>query len=691
MKNRIAYLYPLSLVNYRLYLIFLFLVHFCIQGFGQILDDSTKQVYNANTTKFVYENDFLENDYKIVKTDTTLFIMGAKRRVDTLIDGLHNYNFIWRGKNFYQDLGNYLTPIQNIYYEQPNEIGKRLGYSSVDLYAINPKTIKYYDTKSPYSKINYVQGSKGQQGIEVEFSQNIKPNWNIGFDLRRQTSKKILGTNNGVGGGIKALESSDYFFAFYTRFYSKNERYQLLANFTHGHQVSFNNGGIKRTKKDSIISENFQYEQAETYFTSANARSIDKRHNYHLYQEYSLTQNKKLQLYTISDYGKKTIRFNNLLYFDNKYLRDTLFYTQTPLATNPNKLEIKKQFNFTSMTMADRTDYMLLENQVGVKATFGKINIRGYYRRKDFTYQQLYYTNDSLLFSRDSVSLQPADKNPVDRKFFENFVGTQVIYKITEKAYARFDGEYMLGRDYRYGIEVGQKYFRAGYSKMYYSPTLVQLENRSNAVALTWNNFNSDGSIKFLNTQTDKAFGSLKWERKNFVINPGLSYELIRNLVYYDTLARPSQAKSDLSFLSADLFLAVKFWRINVETYTKYTKQNIDSFWVVPPIFNKNRIYIENDLFKKAAVIQLGFDTYWRPSYYGYKYMPITQQFYSNHNFELKSFFQVDVFLNVQIKNASVFLKYSYLNKGKGGYFITPGYTSIPSSFDFGIRWMFYD
>ncbi len=679
-------------MNLKLHLIFIIIAHFCTNGFTQILDDSTKQIYNANSTKYVLENDLLNNKYNIVKTDTSLSTMGASHKVDTIIDGFHNYNFTVRDKNFRQDLGNYLSPIQDIYYHQPQEIGKQLGYSTLDLYAINPKNIKYFDTKSPYSKVEYIQGTKGQQGITVELSRNITPNWNMGFDFRRQTSKKILGTSNGAGGSLKALENSDYFFAFYTRAFSTNQRYQLLANFTHGHQINYNTGGIKPTKRDSIVSENFNYELAETFFTAA--RGIDKRYNFHLYQEYALTKNRNIQLYAISDYGKKTVRFNNnLTDKDNRFIKDTALYASQPLFNTiaNTKWNVKKMFNFTSLLMADRTEYSLLENQIGIKGKLGKVDFRGYYRRKDFSYKQLGYIQDSLPFSKDSATFTPADSIPVNRIFVENFIGTQWNWQLDENTYALFDAAYMLGRDYRFRVELGHRNFKLGYSKMYYSPTLVQLENRSNLKALSWNNLNSNGNSQFLNTQSDAFLGELKFVSKRFTFNPGLRYELIRNLVYYDTLARPNQAKSNLNFITADVFLAFQVWRIHLETYTKYTYQNIDSFWVVPKIFNRNRIYFENDLFKKAAVIQLGVDVYWRSSYYGYSYMPVTQQFYANNTFLLKSFVQTDVFLNIQIKNASVFLKYAFVNQGRGGYFITPSYTAIPSSFDFGIRWMFYD
>ncbi|TAH25094.1 MAG: hypothetical protein EAZ07_07990 [Cytophagales bacterium] len=690
--NKIADFLLINVLCFRLGLCFILLnVLNFYSAKAQILDDSTKQVYSSKTTKYVLEEDFLNGDYLVQKTDSTLKIMGAKNSIDTSFSGFHNYSFLFRGTQPAQDLGNYLSPIQPIYFQQTTQIGKQFGYTAFDIYTIPSNKIKYYDTKSPYSQLNYKQGGIGQQGMEVDLSRNILPNWNIGFDLRRQTSKKILASNNGVGGKQKALESSDYFFAAYTRFYTKNERYQLLANLNHGHQIYFNNGGIKPTAKDSIVSENFSYQLASSYLS--NARTIDKRINYHLYQEYHLLKNKTIQIYTITDYTRRTFRFNNkLASTDNKtFLADTLFYNTAPLV-NPTLGGLKQQFNFTMLNLNDRTDFNDFENQIGIKAKQGKLDYRFFVRRRDFSVQQLNYAKDSLLFSKDSISFLNADTIPTNSKYSENFVGARLRYSFQPNSQLIFDGEYMLGRDYRYKIEFINKYLKLGYSKIFHSPTLAQLEHRSNVRSMTWKNIDNEGNIKFLNPQLDKFYFNTAISSPKHFLSIGVSYEINRNLVYFDNQAKPRQANQTLNFLTADLSAGLSVWKFHVETFWKYTHQNIDSFWVVPKLFNKNRLYFQSNIYNKAALLQLGVDTYWRSTYLGASYMPVTQQFYKNDSFELKSFLQVDVFLNVQIKYATLFFKYAYINKGpNGGYFITPGYTAIPNSFDFGIRWMFFD
>ena len=44
------------------------------------------------------------------------------------------------------------------------------------------ETIRFFNTTTPYSELNYLLGSKTEQVIEVMHTHNIKPNWNASFN-----------------------------------------------------------------------------------------------------------------------------------------------------------------------------------------------------------------------------------------------------------------------------------------------------------------------------------------------------------------------------------------------------------------------------------------------------------------------------------------------------------------------------
>lgn len=661
----------------------IFLAYFQI-GLGQILDDSTKQIYGPRTTSYVLEEDFLENRYIRINTDTSSSIMGANRRIDSLNYGIQNPGFIFNLQNrvnVYQDLGNFITPVGPIYYQPPFEIGRRLGYNTYDPYAIDPSAVKYYDTKSPYSSVMYVQGSKGQQGIDVEVSRNIRRNWNAGFDFRRMTSLQILGS-----AGYKSLYNSHYSFLAYTRYYSPNERYQVLFNFTHLHHSTFENGGIIQepgTSPDSL----FTYEYARVYLSGA--RALEKRNNYHLYQEFSLNEKKTAQIYHIGDYATQANRFTDEFF---KKPADTLFYRRNDLP-----------FIFSRLSTQDRTDYNRLENQLGVKGNVKNVSWRLFGRNKYFNYRQESYLGDTLSYFIDSLGRTSLGRDslfrgdtisryfpPVDTNFVENFIGGSLSYYFKDStSFIYANGEYLIGRgDYRFKVGLNSKYVQAYYHKILYSPTLVQSLYRSNH--FLWNNFG-----RFTQTSTDRFFLKTSFQWRNFSIQPGVTYDIIKNYTFFDTTATPQQTPKTLTFLYPEVSVKFNIYKFFFEGYARYALFNEEEYATIiniPSLFTHNRLYFQSLVFNSPAVFQIGVDMQWKASYEANKYMPITQQFYVNTDFRVKNYTLLDVFVTLRIKSFTFFVNVNNVNQPQNsGYFITPYYTGLPRNVVFGLKWMFFD
>ena len=166
----------LRVIFFRFLFIALFFVSFSLLGQesggrvsrSQVLDDSTKNIYGPKTTRFFYEENIFFSDY----TASTL---------DTVIHNFHLYNFVQRYNYEYQDLGNIGTAMNPLYYQLPTQIGVSSGWTSFDPYW-NANTTRYYDTKSPYSNMHLVLGGNGRSITDIDYTRNIKPNWNFGFN-----------------------------------------------------------------------------------------------------------------------------------------------------------------------------------------------------------------------------------------------------------------------------------------------------------------------------------------------------------------------------------------------------------------------------------------------------------------------------------------------------------------------------
>lgn len=627
----------------RYVLVIFLLISF--SGYCQILDDSTKLVYSSKTTQFFKPEDILYNTNK-------------RNNIDTSLLNLHNYNYYFRNNILYQDLGNFGTPLHRIYYEAPTSIGKKLGFTTLEEYGYNIDQLNYYDTKSPFTRLWYVQGTRGQQILEAGHTQNIKPHWNAGFTIKRMISLKQIAV-----GGTKEQQMSHYSFNAHTSYFSKNKRYALLFAFTHLDHIQYESGGIfvdsTETKADMF---DYKLEKAQLYSrpngrtVKTKLRSYHKSSNFRLYNEYSIIPNKGLQIFYQFDYHTNKVRY------DDDYLYN--------IVEDYRNIGYYPTAKYDTLSTHDRIVYELYENKIGLKGSASKLFYMAYLRRRDLGYFQTNYEQNK-------------------RRYNENYVGGAAVFRFTDTTVLSAKAEYLLGKDYLLKFDFTSRFLDIGYQSISYSPSIFQLTNISNSYQ--WEN-------NFSNTLNNFFYATGKLKAGSFLqFSPFVNYHNVYNLIYYNSSAVPEQYNGSIHFTSAG-FWGQAHWKIlYLENYLRYTKTAGADIWRVPELFNHARVYVYGALFKKALRLQFGVDLYWKSSYYGNAYSPATQQFYlsdktSDFNL-LDGYLLGDVFLNTQIKRGYIFLKLSHANQGfpSPGYFITPYYTGLPRSFEFGVRWLFYD
>jgi hypothetical protein len=137
---------------------------------SQILDDSTVNVYGPNTTKWITENNIFQNK-------------GDYQPLDTMLSNYHRWTYIQSSNNFYHNLGNVGTALNPIFLQAPTKIGATPGFTSYGKYFDTEEPL-IFDTKSPYTRIFLVWGGEGRAMSRIEFSRNITPRWNFGFNYR---------------------------------------------------------------------------------------------------------------------------------------------------------------------------------------------------------------------------------------------------------------------------------------------------------------------------------------------------------------------------------------------------------------------------------------------------------------------------------------------------------------------------
>lgn len=636
---------------------------------SRVLDDTTKQIYGPNTSRYFFEED-------------VFFNRETREPIDTLIKNFHRYNYTQRFLYRYQDLGNIGTAIRPLYYENPDVIGKRSGMHVYDLYT-ETEPIKYYDTKSPYSNMKVVLGGLGRAITKGTYSRNITPQWNFGLNYRAL----LIDKNIQRRGKADRLVRGTYYDA-YTTFQSKDSAYRVFGNVRRNFHRVDEFGGVRT----DLVADTFElkdyFETTAQPWLTATAESNDLRINWHLFQQYSIA--KPLQVYHMFDRYRQR----------NKFI-DVMNANTAPFFGD--FIEIDRD------SITNDTKFKAVRNEVGAKGNIGKLFLNGYYAIR-------HYSMSYISMRADTGTHMTFDSLRFAHIGNEHYVGGKISLSLDSIGEVRGGVEFMQDPDstysgkkyYRLYGQITSKWFDARLAQMQYAPGFMEQAYRG--TYNKWNNF-------FSNTTSTQFNGHLHYRSKMLTISPGVTFTRLSNYVFYKDVAasdtiknvKPLQSTGQQVVLSPELsFSATFFKHITLSGQGIYTElaENADSALSIPKIHLNAQLAYSNIFFNGNFDIHTGIDVHWRSAYDAMGYDVALRQFYIQNDYQQdgpggyqRNTFQVpahpivDVFINAKIKRGRIFFKYHNLIQAftKQGYMPTPNYPGQPNSFEFGFDWSFYD
>ncbi|UOG72913.1 putative porin [Hymenobacter tibetensis] len=636
---------------------------------AQILDDSTKVLYGARTTRVIYEDDILRDRTEGRIIDTTLTNFPSSR----------NW---YHDSTFYQDLGLVGTAARPLLWRTNTQLGYRLGRNVFDRYARDPATIPYYDTKSPYTFFRFIQGSFGEQVFELSYTRSINKNASVGLAYERFASNKLYNAISRSG----LVEHTN--FLLFARFQSTDERYRALFNYSNVRHQAAESGGAyyqaatTQQPADTVPEQLFGYDEEISRLTEA--ANTEHRDGIRFVQSYRLI-GRGLTAYHIVDFRRQRNRFLDdfgRVPQGQASNRDLLFY--------PVALLSRAGTN-------DKAELRQVENTVGVLGRNELVNYRIYARHRGVSLS----THRRI---EDPINPLPNDSEPYSNIFLGGTANFRykifAIETVGEYALPKPDqgskfGEYWARGLARLGPLTGEVLISS------YSPTLTQQQFSGNHYR--WGQkFNEakytydDGlglkntNVQQLTVRLDQTLGQHRLEASGAIVN-------ITNLVYYNELGEPEQTSDPLGqrVLTASVrhrFNVGKLFFDNQAHATTGGEDDVEGIRI-PGLITNSKIYYQGSVFKNALFGQIGAEVYYQSSWKPYDYSPSTQQFYVQNGFTAANFAVADAFLTADIRTVAVFLKVAYLNQGlqRDGFFVTPYYTTLPRRFQIGIRWQFFD
>jgi hypothetical protein len=635
---------------------FLFLSFLCLAGpvSSQILNDSTRNVYDPQTTRVFKEGDFLRGNF-------------TTRPVDTSLTNMHRARNWYQDSTFYQELGNIGMAAKPLLWQFPEKIGARMGKNVFDRYMYDPVQADYFDTKSPYTHLKYVQGQIGEQVFEAKHVRSFRDVASFGLAFQRIAANKQIGLNR----QSKVGQVDNLGFMLFTHVQNKSGRYHLFANYTIGKHEVIETGGINypaTVNLDSLENydpRNIYYEDTQVWLSTA--ANEERRNMAHLTHFLQLAK-EYIKVYHTFDY-----RYQKNIYYDTALpaggnLADT-GNVRPPFYAGPYLVD--------SNNTNDSTRYREMENTVGLTGNHPLFYYNIYAKRRDAT-----ATLSALSNETDTLLVPRAQQ--IKRSYGQNFIGGETQFKLRDIFNITVKGEYQLFQDYHATAAARVKFLTFSQSRLSYSPAVVEQNYRSNHYK--WDN-------DFENTVADRTAAGIQGKLWNNILRAEVARVNLQHYVFYNAQSQAQQLSEQLSFYTAYVHHHLKLRNLHLDHEISFNQLDDAPQIRLPRWLVNSKVYYEGFLFKKALYGQVGLEAFMMDDFRADAYNPVLQQFHQQNAFTVESYPVVDFFITADIKNFNLFLKMAHLNQGypRDGYFTSPFYSGMERSFIFGLKWMFFD
>ena len=197
----------------------------------------------------------------------------------------------------------------------------------------------------------------------------------------------------------------------------------------------------------------------------------------------------------------------------------------------------------------------------------------------------------------------------------------------------------------------------------------------------------------FSKTSTTRIQGSLDFPKWKIYASAG--YALLANNIYHDSLGVIRQNKEAMSVLTAALRKDFHLGILRMENSVLFQVSSNEEVVPLPRLAANLRWYLQFPVVREDVLkMQIGVDARYNTKWYAPGFNPVSGSFYNQREEQYGETPLFDVFMNLQWKQACVFLKMENAGQGwpmkKHDYFSAHHYIHPPRIVKFGITWPFY-
>ena len=609
-------------------------------------------------------------------------------KLDTLQDYFHVYHPLYKNDKVLTAsyLGNYgLAGIDNNFFNR--KYGTPYFFAqSRDAYILSPGKLKYFNTTTPYTLLDYSQSENKSSHYEIRFnvlhSRNINPWWNFTFrvDLAKSEGQYLYqdAKNNSV--------------SLYTSYVK--DQWKVHAGFITNSMSNTDNGGIS---SDSLLAdpEDAEYWNVNLVESSSEFSSsfffADGEYRFGKYIETKdraedvfrplmgamLSTELSFNKHEFTEDEADNDFFDNTYYPDSIYTTDSIRFSRISTVFQLKQYEnSEKKYSFGKRAF------------IGAEFNSGSMPGKASPDPAQLDYPVSLLGNAGDAWTPDTVFFE------TDINYSNVFIGGGIFRETGRFWKWNFDGKlYFAGRNagqtelngliYKPFPFLGDSLASLSFNGAIQNKVADYFQENFYSMHYQW-----DNSLDM--EQRVTVGGTFKMPQRKLEL--GAKYSIINNFIYNDTTGVPNQTSNELLVMSAYLDKDFNFRRFHFRTRLLWQKVSDDSYLHLPEwsayVSTYYQFYVSKVLFT-----QIGADLRYNSSYYVDDYAPSTGLFYLQNDKEYGNYPYIDIYASVRLKRTRVFFK--YFNVGThfldGEYMTVPHYPMNRATFRLGVSWAFYD
>lgn len=551
-------------------------------------------------------------------------------------------------------LGNFGTASRSLLFSPRMETGWDHGFHAFDIYNYTLAETKFYNTTRPFSGADYMLGSKGEQLIVLSHTQNIRPNWNAGFQYRLINSPGYFQNQN--------TNHNNY--RLHSWYQSKNKRYQNFVIVVGNKLQAGENGGIKGGRS---------YLDSSSFSERANIPTelgIDQPGNRNFFQTnistgtfYTNASYMMRQQYDIGQKDSIVVNDSTVvpLFYPRLRLEHTITYSTYKYRFQDKNADSAYYWDNYNMKLGQRPDTFYVKD-------FWKVLVN------DFSIYQFPDAKNAAQFIKVGAS-------------YENISGSfdSLYTQFRSKTDYNFlvHGEYRnKTRNQKWDLEAFGNFYVSGFNAGNYAAFISlkrYLSERLGYLQLGFHNVNRTPSlifdpvsmfyrgdrqnpITFNKENLTRIFGSLDVPR--YKLRVGANYYLITNMAYFKEKYKPDQSSAAFNVLQLTAEKQIRLYKNwNWKTWIVLQQRAGNGPANMPLLTTRNQVGYDGDLGFKNLNISFGLEFRYFTEYKAAGYSPLQGQYWYQDTGKVSlEMPDITAYLHFRIKTFSAYIRAENLN-----------------------------